>query len=130
MSDRRKPDPNATIQLDAFDPSEVEDSLPPAASAEPSVSGARKGPPPLPPLPAPGAQVAPAGVGKKLGYVAVFVVLLAVAIAGGLLVGARVRPTTAQATATPSAATPSAPPSASATPTSPQTLTIPTIEMK
>lgn len=132
----RKPDPNATIQLDALDPGELEDSLP--AGRESSVSGSRKGPPPLPPLPpgaAPGMQVAappaaaPASAGKKVGIVALFVVLLAAAIAGGLLVGARVRPTTVQAVPSQAAAPPGQAPSASAAPTA-ETLTIPTIEMK
>jgi hypothetical protein len=65
-----------------------------------------------------------------VGLVAFFVLLLAAAIAGGLLVGARVRPTTAQ-TGSPQqpAASPSQAPSASAAPTA-ETLTIPTIEMK
>jgi hypothetical protein len=134
MSDRRKPDPNATIQLDALDPGELEDAIP--AARESSVSGARKGPPPLPPQPmaAPGMPAAgppaPASAGKKVGLVALFVVLLAAAITGGLLVGTRVRPTTAQTTPQQQpAAPPSQSPSASAAPTA-ETLTIPTIEMK
>jgi hypothetical protein len=127
MSERRKADPNATIQLDALEPGELEDAAAASVPREVSVSGARKGPPPLPLRPLPEAQPAAVRTGKKVGYVALLVFLLAAAIAGGLLVGARVRPT---ATAPVVPAPTHAAPSASAAPTTRETLTLPTIEMK
>jgi hypothetical protein len=77
-------------------------------------------------------------MGKTVGYVAMFAILLAAAVAGGLLVGTRVR---TQAQTGPAPSDPAAPSSASpfastATPAarpaapSARTLTIPTIEMK
>jgi len=80
-----------------------------------------------PPFPA-AAQAGPRSAAKTLAYVAMFVVLVGLAIVGGLMVGTRARGTVNVApapsvTVTP---TPSATPSASAPPA---TLTLPTIEM-
>jgi hypothetical protein len=129
---KRRVDPNATIQIDLaqvqlFDPN----TTPEPGGSEP---GGRKAPPPLPPpLPFPGAaQAPPRSAAKTIAYLAMFVVLLGLAIVGGLMVGTRARGTANDVAPAPSAATavgvatPSAVPSASA-PT--RTLTMPTIEM-
>ncbi len=136
MSDptKRKPDANATIQISLdqvqlFDPNAV----PPPS---PSEAAMRKAPPPLPtppPLTA-GAQAPAPNAAKTIAYVAMIVVLVGLAIVGGLLVGTRARgpAPVASTAAVPSAttagpeATPSVAPSASA---APKTLTLPTIEM-
>ena len=131
MSDptKRKPDANATIQIDLdqvqlYDPNATP---PPPEGSEPA---ARKVPPPLPPSASlPGiAQAAPRSPAKTIAFVAMFVVLLGVAILGGLMVGTRARGTVQVAPPEPTAAaTPSSAPAASsATPT----LTLPTIEMR
>jgi len=134
MSDpsKRKPDANATIQIDLdqvqlYDPN----ATPPPPDAGGSV--ARKAPPPLPPSASlPGvAQAAPRSAAKTIAMVAMFVLLIGVAIVGGLMVGTRARgtvqaplPSTTAATATQAA---TAPPAASS---APATLTLPTIEMR
>jgi len=131
MSDpSKRKDPNATIQIDLdqvqlFDPG----AIPEPDASEP---GARSLPPPLPASASlPGvAQAAPPNPAKTIALVAMFVVLIGLAIVGGLMVGSRVGGK-AQVTPAPSAttgavATPSAVPSSSA---APATLTLPTIEM-
>ncbi|HEY8040181.1 MAG TPA: hypothetical protein VIF15_10325 [Polyangiaceae bacterium] len=127
-----KRDPNATIQLDqldALDQIELLDS--PAGPPRESAAGPRLTPPPLPLQPAaaplPGAAQAPAGPGRTIAYVAMFVALLAAAITGGLLVGSRAgskpQPAASATAEAPAAATAAPAPSAS-------TLTIPVIEMR
>jgi hypothetical protein len=129
MSDpSKRKDPNATIQIDL---AQVELYDP---SAEP---GGRKVPPPLPPPLPVAEQAPPASAAKTIAYVAMIVVLVGLAIVGGLLVGTRARGTAsvapapsdtmAAAPAANTAAAPSAVPSASA---SSRTLTLPTIEMR
>jgi hypothetical protein len=133
MSDpSKRKDPNATIQIDL---AQVEFYDPNTGVAEP---GERKVPPPLPTLPAfpVAAQPPPASAAKTIAYVAMIVVLVGLAIVGGLMVGTRARgttnvapapsATTAVAATTAAPATPSAAPSTSA---APRTLTLPTIEM-
>ena len=131
MSDpSKRKDPNATIQID-LDQVQLYD---PSATPEPGGSqpGARKVPPPLPtPPPFPAAtQPAPPSPAKTIAYVAMLVVLVGLAIVGGLMVGRRAGGTASVApvpSATgPGAVTASAAPSASA---APATLTLPTIEM-
>jgi hypothetical protein len=133
MSDpSKRKDPNATIQIDLdqvqlYDPS----ATPPPAS--PSEPGARKVPPPLPPSASlPGiAPAPPPSPAKTIAYVAMIVVLVGLAILGGLMVGTRARGTPQVAPAPSSTVAdtpaPSAAPSASA---APATLTLPTIEMR
>jgi hypothetical protein len=126
--EKRNFDPNATIQLEALDPSELVDPSAPALP-ETSEAEARKTPPPLPPgAPAPGmvapglAAPAPASkTSKTIATISMFVVLLAVAIAAGLLVGTRAREVTPTA--------PSAAAGSGSTAPAGSTLTIPTIEM-
>jgi hypothetical protein len=138
MSDpSKRKDPNAPIQIELdqvqlYDPGAV----PPAAGSQP---GGRRVPPPLPtpaPFPAAG-EAPPPSAAKTIAYVAMIVVLVGLAIVGGLMVGTRARsapppaPSVAQAptptaTTTTAVASPSAAPSASA---APKTLTMPTIEM-
>jgi hypothetical protein len=123
-TEKRNVDPNATIQLEALDPSELVDpSAPALPGTEPD---ARRTPPPLPPgAPAPGMApglAAPAQGGTKtIVTISMFVVLLALAIAAGLLVGTRA------GSVTPVAASASA--GSSSTAPAGSTLTIPTIEM-
>ncbi|HEY6464226.1 MAG TPA: hypothetical protein VIY73_28860, partial [Polyangiaceae bacterium] len=79
-----------------------------------------------------GVAAEPRNVGKTVALVAMFVVLIGAAIAGGLLVGTRVRGTPAAPSA---AALPEAPPATSAggapaPSASTETLTLPTIEMR
>jgi len=133
----KRKDPNATIQIELdqvqlYDPS----TIPEPGASEP---GARKAPPPLPtPPPFPAAAEAPSpSAAKTIAYVAMIVVLVGLAIVGGLLVGTRARgsadvapapsATTATTATTAVAATPA--PSASAS-AGPQMLTLPTIEMR
>jgi len=131
MSDpSKRKDPNATIQIDLdqvqlFDPS----TTPEPAGSQPD---GRRVPPPLPtppPFPAAG-QAQPFNAGKTIAYVAMLVVLVGLAIVGGLMVGRRAGGTASVApvpSATgPGAVTASVAPSASA---APATLTLPTIEM-
>ena len=126
---KRRFDPNATIQID-LDQVQLDDGR--AASArESSAPPVRKTtPPPLPP-PLPIVTLAPPPKpGRTVLYVAVFVVLIGLGIAGGLLVGMRARGGVASVPATPPATTASAtssvaPSASSATPT----LTLPTIEI-
>jgi hypothetical protein len=134
-------DPNATIQLDALDGVELEDAAPRGTESPAEVAG--EAPPPLPGMEAPAgapasvqgvpgdATVAKRGLGKILLYGAMFIALLAVAIAAGLSVGSRARPAPA---VVPVASRPVAPtPPAAAAPSSeasPRTLTLPTIEIK
>jgi hypothetical protein len=113
--ERRRVDPNATIQLDparALDQVQLVDSAPPRSG--------RKAPPPLPPSslpPAPTRALAPAPAHPpKTGTrIAVFVALVALAIAGGLAVARTVRKRS--------------PPPASAASPSASVLTIPPIEI-
>lgn len=145
MSDTDKPKylANATIQIDLAQVQLVDPDAPPLGADD------RKAPPPLPPgaaaMAVPGtggasgtaaipaaAPAEPRNVGKTVALVAMFVVLIGAAVAGGLFVGTRVRGTPAAPSA---AALPAAPPvtSAAAAPTpsaSAETLTIPTIEMR
>jgi hypothetical protein len=139
--DPRGDNPNATIQLSALDAAELvqfDTPDPVDGAAEPPRS--RAAPPPLPPaLPVAGTpppKSAEAGGGRSpVLYGAVFVVLLAGAVAAGLAVGryARARRASAEpaptaspvATALPAPVTTAAPPVSAA----PRTLTIPTIEV-
>ncbi len=138
-SDRPKPDVNATIQLDQLDAEQVR------LEDEPPVASRRVTPPPLPPEVR--ASAAPASVsvaprpsappprskGKTVVYGAIFVVLIAIAIVGGLKVGglAHDAPTPSASLAAAPKATPAPTPSASASVAKPmQTITIPTIEMR
>jgi hypothetical protein len=138
MSDpSKRKDPNATIQIELdqvqlYDPS----AIPEPGASEP---GARKVPPPLPPPPPfpAAAQAPPPSAAKTIAYVAMIVVLVGLAIVGGLMVGTRARGTadvapapsaTTATTATPAVATTPAP-SASAS-AAPRMLTLPTIEMR
>lgn len=141
MSDSDKPAPaNQTIQIDALDSSEalsVTGAGPSEASpGEDPALGRRKTPPPLPPSaftstppPAPQAMTsrapsapppAPRSMGQKVAIGAVFVALVAGAIAGGLAVGGQARG---------KLAAPAASSAAPATSASEQVLTLPTIEM-
>ena len=135
MSDptKRKPDANATIQID-LDQVQLFD---PDASAG---GAARKVPPPLPAT-APDAAGSPGALAvgpaqnpaRTIAIVAMFVMLIAAAIAGGLLVGTRARGTgDAPSAAAPAATAPSPAPGTSAAQpaTSAGTLTVPTIEMR
>lgn len=144
-SDRPKPDVNATIQLDQLDAEQVR------LEDEPHAPAHRVTPPPLPPevrasaapvphlsaggeAPRPSAPPPARATGKTVLYGAIFVVLLAIAIVGGLKIGGLAH-TNAPA---PSASVAAAPvvtraptPSASASVVQPmQTITIPTIEMR
>ncbi len=135
MSDpSKRKDPNATIQIE-LDQVQLYD---PSAIPEPGASqpGARKVPPPLPtPPPIPAASVAtPPNAARTIAYVAMIVVLVGLAIVGGLMVGTRARgtanvaPAPSATTATPAVAAAPATPSASAS-AAPPMLTLPTIEM-
>ena len=135
MSDSSKrKDPNATIQID-LDQVQLYD---PNATPDPGASEGhgRKVPPPLPlPLPPsaslPGiAQAAAPNPARTIALVAMFVVLIGLAIVGGLMVGTRGKGgqiTPAPSATTAAVASPSAVPSTSA---APATLTLPTIEMR
>jgi hypothetical protein len=138
-TEKRKVDPNATIQLDALDPSELVDPAGQSA-ADPSQQGMRKTPPPLPPGGLASGAFAPGPAGpppttamptRTVLTVSMFVVLLAVAIAAGLMVGTRARSTPDPA---PSAAVSAMPAPTTAASTAPAgsspTLTLPTVEMK
>jgi hypothetical protein len=144
MSDDRPKKPDATIQLDQVDADQISliDSeqpvrhvtpppLPPeellrASGAPPAGSHA----PPRPSAPAP----APRSMGKTVGLVAVFVVLIVVAIVGGLHVGGLARGTAPSASLSVAAApvpTPKPTPTPSASASAPvNEITIPTIEMR
>lgn len=138
-TDERKPNPNATIQLD-----QIEGALEQVQfESTPSLPTSSRKPPPLPPGMASGAPPPPGRTtsqvppppAKKLGagMVIGFVVLLAVAIGGGLYVGLHARAQApapvVTATAPPSAAptVTAAEPAPSAT-ASVQHFTLPTIE--
>ena len=133
-SEKRKPAANQTIQIDLSQvqlvdpgPASQPAATGPGAGAEagadgtgPNPAARKKTPPPLPALAPPGlaapgappaaAQAAPASPAKTIGYVALIVVLVAVAIAGGLAVGRRAHGNDAPAAS--------------------ETLTIPPIEVK
>jgi hypothetical protein len=125
---KRRPDPNATIQLDLDALNQVElvdnDPIPqpsPPASGERSP---RLTPPPLPASTVTTAPPARRSAGRTAASALIVLVVVAAAIAGGLFFGARMR-------AQPSpAATPSvvAPPTASAAPSA-STLVLPTVEI-
>src|SRR5690242_19594232 len=133
-------DPEAPIQLDEID------ALPPGAEEEgPRSTGARAGPPPLPPAaPTPAAEgiaaAAPEpkrGAGKTVVYAAIILAMLAIAVAGGLGVGNLLRgdaPAASVAAPTaPSPAVTEAPAvtaAASAAPPAAQTVTLPTVEIR
>jgi hypothetical protein len=119
-SDKRPLDPNSTIQLDALDGVQLEDADPERSSAPREQAG------PPPPLPAEG-EAPPRGLGKTLVHAAVFVALVAVAIAAGLSVGRCARPRPSVDQAATNAAAPPSPPSGSV---SARTLTLPPIEIK
>jgi hypothetical protein len=135
MSDptKRKPDANATIQISLdqvqlFDPNAV----PPPS---PSEAAMRQAPPPLPTAALTAVAPPAPNAAKTIAYVAMIVVLVGLAIVGGLLVGTRARgPAPVASTApVPSATTagPEATPSvASPASAAPKTLTLPTIEMR
>jgi hypothetical protein len=152
-SDKTGGNPDKTIQLDALDQASLDEmGLPQDIAAEAPVAGARKTPPPLPPeafVPsgAPAAlgtshapSAAPRGAGKTLLYAGVFLMLLAVAIGGGLAVGTCARgklaaaPPATTGSSSPAGSVATAPsvvestaPAASA---SVRTLTLPPIEIK
>jgi hypothetical protein len=135
MTDKREPNPNATIQLDAVnaDDVELEDQGMGTTSEEPvhGPSKSRVTPPPLPPglsQPPPViATVTPPQKSRALVYGVAFVVLLVVMITLGVKVGGSLRPSTPPA-ASSQAASPTPTNSVQPTPTK-QTITIPTIEM-
>jgi hypothetical protein len=121
--DKGRPDPNATIQLDqvaGLEDVEFVDSEEPATSSLPEPRS-RETPPPLPP-PAPGAP-APSGRGRTIVYGAVICLVVAAAVAAGLLVGNSMRRGTAPA-APASTVAPAAPPAPSSS-----TLVLPTVEI-
>lgn len=130
----KKPQANATIQIDRVDLEEIlllnpgEEDLPPAASV----------PPPLPPEElaraaslAPIGSVPPAESNPNRGaLIAVgFVAVLAVAITAGVLVGNAVRSNPAPLAAASGAAATSAMPAQTAAPVATQTITIHTMEL-
>jgi hypothetical protein len=139
-SDERGIDPNATIQLDALDGVELEDAdAARGTESQAEVAGEMQYalPPAEPPAGAPASAyaipvdvpVARRSVGQTLLYGAMFVALLAVAIAAGLSVGRRARPKPAVGPVGSSSIVPSV--SAAPAPEAPpQTLTLPTIEIK
>jgi hypothetical protein len=125
-SDKRPFDPNATIQLDALDGVQLEDAVPSEAAKAPGSAA----PPPLPADAGAPPETA-RSPGRTLVVAALFVLLVAAAVAAGLAVGSRARPKVAETpavTATAAAAS-SASGSASAS-ASARTLTLPTIEIK
>jgi hypothetical protein len=145
-SDKGRIDPNATIQLDALDGVELEDLDAPLGT-ERRVGVASETPPPLPAFELPPGAVSaglvkpsdvPAagrGVGKTIAYGAMFIALLAVAIAAGLSVGSRARfklPFAPVAPVAPVASGPTAPSAPGAPPGSApaRTLTLPTVEIR
>jgi hypothetical protein len=122
---KRRFDPNATIQID-LDQVQLADAM--AASARESSAPVRRTtPPPLPP-PLPIVTLAPPpNPGRTALYVALFVVLIGLGIAGGLLVGMRAQRGVASVPpATTASATSSVAPSASS---AAPMLTLPTIEI-
>jgi hypothetical protein len=130
MSDRdppkRRVDPNATIEIQLDQVQLVDPNAPPAP--EP-----RKTPPPLPmPEELPVLDLPPPrSAGKAIAYVALVVVLVGMAIVGGLMVGMHARggATTAPAPSATTLATAAAPTTAPAASSAAPTLTLPTIEM-
>lgn len=142
--DKRKPDPNATIQID-LDALDQVLANPPVSERAVGAS-VRSAPPPLPPehrvsnVPAshtlPSVTLPPpASAGKKIVFGALFVLLLVAAIVGGLRVGGVGR---GGAVTTPSASTiapvasapPSVAPSAVAPSSSENLLVIPPTEIR
>lgn len=136
MTEKREPNPNATIQLDAAAADDVvldsTPSLENAADAEASASSPparRVTPPPLPPQPPVVASVAPPPPkNRNLIYGVAFVVLLALVIGLGVKVGGSLRPSAPAATVA-SAAPAATPTVVATTPATKQTITIRTIEM-
>jgi len=104
VSDKRPPDANATIQID-LSQIQLEDIELPSGGA-PRSEGGRSAPPPLPPV-LPVTSSPPAAAEARSGNtavkIAIFAVLLVVAIAAGLFVGARVRGASAAKDAAPAA---------------------------
>ncbi len=143
MADSDKPAPaNQTIQLDALDASEALKvtegvGVSSSGSTGEGVPSRRPTPPPLPPSafvsnppPTPAVMTSraptlppPRPLGQKVALVALFVVIIAGAIAGGLAVGSQARgklATPAASSAAPGTLSPSA---------SDNVLVLPTIEM-
>ena len=137
-SDRPKPDVNATIQLGSIDADQV--TFPDSQPHLPR----RVTPPPLPPeesakaqmsLPVQASVTPPKSQGKTIALVGAFVVLLVLAIVGGLKVGALAHsdataPSASASVAVAPVATPVPTPSASASAAPVHEITIPTIEMR
>lgn len=133
MSDK-DPQADRTIQLDQIDPAQIE------LESQRDVTRGRVTPPPLPPealvpskppLPAVSATPPKASKAKSIALVGVFVVLLVLAIFGGLKMGdlAHPAPSATVVSAPPASATVSTPPpSASTAPI--QTITIQPIEVR
>lgn len=130
---RPKPDVNATIQLDQIDADQI--TFPDSQPAQ------RVVPPPLPPevraqaLPVQQSVAPPKPTsGKTIALIGAFVVLLVLAIVGGLKVGSLAHgdaPAPSASVAAAPTPTPTPTPSASASSAAPiQTITIPTIEMR
>jgi hypothetical protein len=136
MTNEKRPDPNATIQLDAMEALDqiLVDDPRVSPSAAPTTS--RHAPPPLPPSMPPlaetmrSAEKSRGGV-KTIAYVAGFVALLVLAIAGGLAVGGVGRsPAPAASVTILPAAAPSAAAVAPAAPSSTDILVIPPTEIR
>jgi hypothetical protein len=139
-TDERKPNPNATIQLDQIDGALDQVQF----DSAPQLPTSSRKPPPLPPVMPTASGAPPPAVAmpsaapppaKKLGagMIVGFVALLAVAIGGGLYVGLHAPATAAAPTASAKAAPSAAPSVTAAAPTpsasaSVQHFTLPTIE--
>lgn len=126
--DKRRPDPNTTIQIDQLDAlDQVIDD------ARPSAAPGRRTPPPLPASTAPPTPVAepataPKSAPKTVVMVGAFLLLLALAISAGLLVGRGVRGAPpAASTVVVTAPAPSAPAAPSA---STEIMTLPPVDIK
>lgn len=136
MADKKEPNPNATIQLDAASAADVVlESSPKLPEPERSHGGTvrRVTPPPLPPSVSqpPTTPAAEPAKNRNLIYGVAFVVLLALVIGLGVKVGGSLRPaapTPTTPTLASASAAPTTPPATSPTPTS-QTIVIKTIEM-
>jgi len=138
MSESEKPPayPDGTIELDRIDTSGP--ALP--AETEAPARSTRKTPPPLPgfaqqisfppqaALPSMPPPPAPRSIAKTIGYIAMVLVLIAVAIVAGRRVGARARTQAAAPESIASTAVSAGVPTPSAS--SDSVLMVPTIEMK
>jgi hypothetical protein len=123
---KRKINPNATIQIDLdqvqlVDPNAPQESVPPPLPVGPVAPGTPSAAPPQP-------------RSRTIAYVAMIVAFVAIAIAAGLAVGRRLggaEPAPSAAVASPVAAPePVTSATAPAASSAGQTLTLPTVEMK